>query len=101
MEYIIPMLEMQVFLPEDIIMRQGEEGKHMYFITRGDCLVQVKDTRRVEYSVRTLSRGSFFGVSIQNAKCLGNRTLQERTTHCISEEQELLSDCKAQQGIIH
>ena len=46
-EYIIPMLEMQVFLPEDIIVRQGEEGKHMYFITRGDCLVQVKDTRRV------------------------------------------------------
>ena len=62
-EYIIPMLEMQVFLPEDKIMRQGEEGRYMYFIATGDCLVQVKDTRRVEYNVRTLGRGHFFGVS--------------------------------------
>ena len=35
----------------------------MYFIATGDCLVQVKDTRRVEYNVRTLGRGHFFGVS--------------------------------------
>ena len=47
------MLEMQVFLPEDMIIRQGEEGRDMYFITRGDCQVQIKDTRRVEHNVRT------------------------------------------------
>ena len=35
-EYIIPMLEMKVFLPEDIIIRQGEEGREMYFISTGD-----------------------------------------------------------------
>ena len=74
---------MQVFLPEDIIMRQGEEGKHMYFITRGDCLVQVKDTRRTEHNVRTLSRGHFFGVYIKIANYLGNRSIQERETYRI------------------
>ena len=80
------MLEMQVFLPEDMIIRQGEEGRDMYFITRGDCQVQIKDTRRVEHNVRTLSRGHFFGVSIINVTCLGNRTLQKWTAHCFGEE---------------
>ena len=76
-EYIIPMLEMQVFLPEDIIMRQGEEGRDMYFITRGDCQVQIKDTRRVVRNVRTLSRGNFFGVYIRR---LNSRKLHSTET---------------------
>ena len=56
------MLDIQVFLPEHKIVRQGEEGKDMFFIATGDCLVQVKDTRRIESNVRTLGRGHFFGV---------------------------------------
>ena len=62
-EYIIPMLEMKVFLPEDMIVRQGEEGREMYFISTGDCIVLVKDTKRQEKAVRKLTRGDFFGVS--------------------------------------
>ena len=45
-EYIIPMLEMKVFLPEDMIVRQGEDGREMFFISTGDCIVLVKDTQR-------------------------------------------------------
>ena len=56
-EYIIPMLEMKVFLPEDMIIRQGEEGREMYFIATGDCIVLVKDTHRREKAVRKLGRG--------------------------------------------
>ena len=56
------MLEMKVFLPEDKIIRQGEEGKDMYFIATGDCLVMVRDTKRQEKIVRKLNRGKFFGV---------------------------------------
>ena len=63
-EYIIPMLEMKVFLPEDMIIRQGEEGREMYFISTGDCIVYVKDTRRHEQAVRRLERGDFFGVRV-------------------------------------
>ena len=62
MDYIIPMLEMKVFLPEDKIIRQGEEGREMYFIATGDCLVMVRDTKRQEKIVRKLGRGKFFGV---------------------------------------
>ena len=61
-EYIIPMLEMKVFLPEDMIIRQGEDGKEMFFIATGDCIVLVKDTKRQENPVRRLNRGDFFGV---------------------------------------
>ena len=61
-EYIIPMLEMKVFLPEDMIIRQGEDGKEMFFIATGDCIVLVKDTKRQENPVRRLGRGNFFGV---------------------------------------
>ena len=61
-EYMIPILEMKVFLPEDMIIRQGEEGREMYFISTGDCIVFVKDTKRQEKAVRTLTRGDFFGV---------------------------------------
>ena len=61
-EYMIPMLEMSAFLPEDIIIRQGEEAHEMFFIATGDCLVYVKDTKRCEKAVRRLGRGDFFGV---------------------------------------
>ena len=62
-ECMIPILEMKVFLPEDMIVRQGEEGQEMYFIATGDCMVLVKDTHRNEKAVRKLGRGDFFGVS--------------------------------------
>ena len=45
-EYMIPMLEMKVFLPEDMIIRQGEEGREMFFIATGDCSVYVRDAMR-------------------------------------------------------
>ena len=61
-EFIIPKLEMQVFLPEDMVVRQGEEGNEMFFIASGDCQVSVKDSHREEIFVRNLSRGRFFGV---------------------------------------
>ena len=65
-EYMIPMLEMTVFLPEDMIIRQGEEGRDMFFIASGSCIVYVKDTKRVERAVSMLVRSDFFGVSLRS-----------------------------------
>ena len=61
-DYMIPMLEMTVFLPEDMIVRQGEEGRDLFFIASGECIVLVKDTRRIERAVNKLVRSDFFGV---------------------------------------
>ena len=63
MDSIIPMLEMKVFLPEDQIVRQGEEGRDMYFIATGQCVVTVRDMHGEESEVSQLDRGNFFGVN--------------------------------------
>ena len=91
------MLEMKVFLPEDMIIRQGEEGREMYFISTGDCIVYVKDTRRYEQAVRRLERGDFFGVRVFKITNLGNRNMFELQTDSDCEKQELLRNCQAKQ----
>ena len=74
---IIPMLEMRVFLPEDHIIRQGDEGRDMFFIATGDCVVMVKDTHRQESVVRMLGRGNYFGVTENADEVVGNLTMHE------------------------
>ena len=66
-----------MFLPEDQIIRQGEDGMDMYFISTGDCVVTVRDTQRNETTVRLLGRGNFFGVILykHNENVLGNCSL--------------------------
>ena len=32
---------MYLFLPEDVIIRQGEDGQQLYFINRGQVDVQI------------------------------------------------------------
>ena len=72
---MIPMLEMMVYLPEDMIIRQGEDGREMFFIATGDCIVTVKDTKRCKQTVRQLGRGDFFGVSLCLVIGLGDCSL--------------------------
>jgi voltage-gated potassium channel len=65
-----------VFLPDDYIIRQGEVGDCMYFLSSGEVEVVVNDTR-----VATLGAGSPFGETalIQNEK----RSASIRTlTYC-------------------
>ena len=79
-DIIIPLLEMRVFLPEDHILRQGDEGREMFFFATGDCVVSVKDTHRVESVVRMLGRGNFFGVRKRLKGC--------RKYHCVLTVEE-------------
>ena len=96
-EYIIPLLEMKVFLPEDMIIRQGEVGDEMYFVSTGDCIVLVRDTKWQEKVVKKLTRGDFFGVSFAIHNIVGNRNLFQLPEDCYREEQELLRHCQAKQ----
>ena len=75
------MLEMKVFLPEDMIIRQGEEGREMYFISTGDCIVYVKDTQRQEKAVRKLTRGDFFGVILKPLTLSGDSDVCQVSSH--------------------
>jgi hypothetical protein len=53
---IVQLLRPMVFLPDDYIIRQGEFGDCMYFLSNGDVEVVVNGTR-----VATLGQGSPFG----------------------------------------
>jgi hypothetical protein len=53
---IVQLLRPMVFLPDDYIIRQGEFGDCMYFLSNGSVEVVVNDTR-----VATLGQGSPFG----------------------------------------
>ena len=53
---IVQLLRPMVFLPDDYIIRQGEYGDCMYFLSNGDVEVLVNGTR-----VNTLGQGSPFG----------------------------------------
>jgi hypothetical protein len=53
---IVKLLQPMVFLPDDYVIRQGEFGDCMYFLSNGDMEVIVNDTR-----VATLGQGSPFG----------------------------------------
>jgi voltage-gated potassium channel len=53
---IVQLLRPMVFLPDDFIIRQGEYGDCMYFLSNGDVEVSVNGVR-----VATLGQGSPFG----------------------------------------
>jgi hypothetical protein len=55
---IVQLLRPMVFLPDDYIIRQGEFGDCMYFLSNGSVEVVVNDVR-----VATLGQGSPFGES--------------------------------------
>jgi voltage-gated potassium channel len=51
-------LEPVVFTPGDVILRAGEHGRHIYFISSGSVDVLKEDGQTL---IRTLSEGDFFG----------------------------------------
>ena len=65
------------FLPEDTIMKQGEEGDNLYFLSRGDCEVLVDDEDLEVHRVDILSAGSMFGEIALISNC--KRTATVRT----------------------
>jgi voltage-gated potassium channel len=77
---VVQLLEPMVFLPNDYIIRQGEFGDCMYFLSQGDVEVLVSDQQ-----VARLGAGSPFGEAalIQGEK--RNASIRA-CTYCRSEE---------------
>ena len=49
------------FAPGEIIIRQGDEGDSMYFVTRGEVAINYAGIDRSEIQVAVISPGEFFG----------------------------------------
>lgn len=60
-EYLTRKMRTKIYMPEEYVVSQGEQGKEMYFIAKGECSVFVKDKRKTQQFVRTLSEGDIFG----------------------------------------
>ena len=61
LKILIPDLEIKLFLPEDIIIRQSEVPECMYFIAKGECDVFVTDNNKLERFTKTLTSSHYFG----------------------------------------
>jgi CRP-like cAMP-binding protein len=65
-EKAIQNLQTTFFLPEDSIIKQGDESEFLCFISRGYAEIYVKDLSSKEQLVHTLSEGTIIGVIILN-----------------------------------
>ena len=61
-DFIVYKISLQMLLPEQFIIQQGEKGSDFYFLAKGDCEVFVKDEKKREKFVKTIYPGEYFGV---------------------------------------
>jgi CRP-like cAMP-binding protein len=75
---ILPNLKIKLFMPEENIVRQSEEGKSIFFISRGECDVFVIDNLRNERHTKVLIKGDFFGEVAMLKNCKRTATVQSK-----------------------
>ena len=68
-------LKPEVYTPNDFIIREGDFGASMYFITRGIVTVELDDVGKVN----TLGEGSFFGEVALLMKAKRNASIVAKT----------------------
>ena len=60
-DFLINDVQTLLYLPEDIIITQGQQGSNFMFIANGDCQVWVKDHLKTNVYISTLVQGDYFG----------------------------------------
>jgi CRP-like cAMP-binding protein len=71
--------------PEEIIIKQGDESNCMYFITRGDCTVDMIDEKRITHvAIRLLVEGMHFGEIGCYFKCKRTATITSRNYNSLA-----------------
>jgi len=60
--FVLRKIQLHMLLPEESIIKQGEQGLSFFFIAKGECNVYVKDEMKRERFVKTMSQGEHFGV---------------------------------------
>ncbi|CAI2367564.1 unnamed protein product [Moneuplotes crassus] len=81
---ILGTMETCLFLPENKIITQNQEGDMMYFIAHGQCDVTVLTEKQKEVHVSTINEGDFFGEVALIKKC-------KRTASVISKNYTTLA----------
>jgi CRP-like cAMP-binding protein len=59
---LIPRLGTMFTTPEEILLKQGEIGNELFFISRGDCVVNLRDhNNNYHLAIKLLVEGDLFG----------------------------------------
>tara|TARA_B110000285_G_C15002043_1_gene551916 strand:- start:242 stop:667 length:426 start_codon:yes stop_codon:yes gene_type:complete len=65
--------------PEEEVIKQGEPGNDMYFLSKGDCAVNIKDASgRLHVAVSLLTEGDHFGEISLLYRCKRTATVVSR-----------------------
>ena len=84
------LLQPRIFLPSDIILREGEQGFEMYLIKRGTVAVTTSSFRG---SLRILSSGDFVGEGSLTGSSMSEATVTAQTyCECFSLSHEEFDD---------
>jgi len=54
-------MELVMYDPEEVVIRQGQVAEKLFFISKGECEVTVADENREESFVQIMGPGSYFG----------------------------------------
>ena len=60
---IVTNLQTLLFIPEDILIKQGEDSLFLFFLSKGQAKVMVRDHRQRESQCGMLVSGAIFGVN--------------------------------------
>ncbi len=58
---LVPLLTFRTFSPAQVVITEGEEGQHLYFILEGEMDVSTTDRAGRYVLLNVLQRGDFFG----------------------------------------
>lgn len=60
-DYLVKYLITCLFMPEDVIIKQGDIADSIYFLARGEVVIFIIDENEEEKYVNTLRMGAYFG----------------------------------------
>jgi CPA1 family monovalent cation:H+ antiporter len=65
--------------PEEEVISQGNKGEAMYFLSKGDCVVNIQDQKGIDHiAFRLLTEGDHFGEISLIYKCKRSATVVSR-----------------------
>lgn len=92
-DYLVRYLNTLLYLPEDVIINQGDTPDNLYFLARGEVLVFIYDENNEERYVNTLKIGSYFGEVGIIKECRRTSTVRSKNyTTCAALSQNNFKD---------
>ena len=82
---IVNKLNTELMSPEEIVIHQGKVGNRFYFISKGDCSVNIIDNQGIEHiAYKLVVEGDHFGEVSLLYKCASTASVISRNYNTLS-----------------